>query len=315
MNSASPLQLLTSRSPLRLYAEHLIDRSTVWCCDGAEGLWALPAECASLVVLDPPSRVGLDDDDDENETTVAHTLDSQHAAIRRFVPAVRHALKPGGACVLLADNLTTISAWDMACARASTHDSLQPQGAITVVWENPSEGLLTRLGRVARVAMRRTRNNDHNDHIVNSLPSTSHIRWHTRPNFRHSYRHVHLDSAAKCADLVAVKRLPHVRQRTPQQRPLELYDYLVSMFSNRGELVVDPMCGAGTALVAAWRHWREWVGFDHDASMSLVAKSRAVGSAYGEWDDWNHVGTLHEWRGGKWRPWSSVTRNPNQLDH
>jgi site-specific DNA-methyltransferase (adenine-specific) len=48
----------------------------------------------------------------------------------------------------------------------------------------------------------------------------------------------------------------------PTQKPLRLLERIVRASSREGGLVVDPFCGSGTALVAAARHGRSFVGCD-----------------------------------------------------
>jgi site-specific DNA-methyltransferase (adenine-specific) len=46
------------------------------------------------------------------------------------------------------------------------------------------------------------------------------------------------------------------------QKPLALLRRIIEASSNPGELVLDPFCGCGTALVAAEQLGRSWVGID-----------------------------------------------------
>lgn len=48
----------------------------------------------------------------------------------------------------------------------------------------------------------------------------------------------------------------------PTQKPLALLDRIIQASSNPGDMVLDPFCGCATALVAADRLQREWVGID-----------------------------------------------------
>ena len=54
------------------------------------------------------------------------------------------------------------------------------------------------------------------------------------------------------------------RERTgyPTQKPLALLERIIKASSNAGDMVLDPFCGCATALVAADRLQREWVGID-----------------------------------------------------
>ena len=48
----------------------------------------------------------------------------------------------------------------------------------------------------------------------------------------------------------------------PTQKPLRLYERIISASSNEGDLVLDPFCGCATTPVAAERLGRQWVGVD-----------------------------------------------------
>lgn len=59
----------------------------------------------------------------------------------------------------------------------------------------------------------------------------------------------------------------------PTQKPVGLVSRIVGCCTEKGDLVVDPMCGSGTALVAAQGLGRRWWGCD----VSPVAVDVAVG--------------------------------------
>ncbi len=48
----------------------------------------------------------------------------------------------------------------------------------------------------------------------------------------------------------------------PTQKPLALLERIVKASSNEGAVVLDPFCGCATALVAADRLQRQWIGID-----------------------------------------------------
>ena len=48
----------------------------------------------------------------------------------------------------------------------------------------------------------------------------------------------------------------------PTQKPLALLERIIKASTNEGDVVLDPFCGCATALVAADRLGREWVGID-----------------------------------------------------
>jgi site-specific DNA-methyltransferase (adenine-specific) len=48
----------------------------------------------------------------------------------------------------------------------------------------------------------------------------------------------------------------------PTQKPLALLERVLEASSNPGDVVLDPFCGCGTALVAAQKLGRRWIGID-----------------------------------------------------
>ena len=48
----------------------------------------------------------------------------------------------------------------------------------------------------------------------------------------------------------------------PTQKPLALLERIISASSNEGDVVLDPFCGCGTAVHAAEKLGRRWVGID-----------------------------------------------------
>ena len=48
----------------------------------------------------------------------------------------------------------------------------------------------------------------------------------------------------------------------PTQKPLALYERIIKVSSNQGDVVLDPFCGSGTTLDAAHTLGRQWIGID-----------------------------------------------------
>ncbi len=68
---------------------------------------------------------------------------------------------------------------------------------------------------------------------------------------------------------------PKARERTgyPTQKPLALLERIIALASRPGDVVLDPFCGSGSALVAAVSLGRRAIGID--ASEAAVALSRS----------------------------------------
>ena len=60
----------------------------------------------------------------------------------------------------------------------------------------------------------------------------------------------------------------------PTQKPLALLDRIIRASSNEGDTVLDPFCGCATALVAAERLGRRWVGIDISPLAVKLVKQR-----------------------------------------
>lgn len=59
--------------------------------------------------------------------------------------------------------------------------------------------------------------------------------------------------------------------RHPTQKPVSLFEYLIKMYSNPGEVVLDPFIGSGTTAVAALRARRKYVGFEKEEKYYRMA--------------------------------------------
>lgn len=60
----------------------------------------------------------------------------------------------------------------------------------------------------------------------------------------------------------------------PTQKPLDFIVRLVHLFSNEGEIILDPFCGSGTTLVAAHKMDRSFVGIEMDEKYVALTKDR-----------------------------------------
>ncbi len=60
----------------------------------------------------------------------------------------------------------------------------------------------------------------------------------------------------------------------PTQKPLELLERIVKASSNENDIVLDAFCGCGTALVAAQKLKRQWIGIDVSPTACRVMAKR-----------------------------------------
>ncbi|MDO8689644.1 MAG: site-specific DNA-methyltransferase [Dehalococcoidia bacterium] len=67
------------------------------------------------------------------------------------------------------------------------------------------------------------------------------------------------------------------RAKHPAPFPEELPRRLILLYTNRGDLILDPFMGCGTTAVAAVSEGRHYVGYDTDSAYCLAARQRLVG--------------------------------------
>lgn len=60
----------------------------------------------------------------------------------------------------------------------------------------------------------------------------------------------------------------------PTQKPSELVQNLIEMFSEEGDTILDPFIGSGTTAIAAIRSGRHFIGFELDPDFCQVAEKR-----------------------------------------
>ena len=63
-------------------------------------------------------------------------------------------------------------------------------------------------------------------------------------------------------DIPRISNTSSERAYWPTQKPLALYERIISVSSNPGDIVLDPFAGCATTCVAAERLGRQWVGID-----------------------------------------------------
>jgi len=63
-------------------------------------------------------------------------------------------------------------------------------------------------------------------------------------------------------DVWEIGRVPPVKQLFPTEKPEVLLERILRASSNKGDVVLDPFCGCGTAVVVAEKLKRKWIGID-----------------------------------------------------
>ena len=83
------------------------------------------------------------------------------------------------------------------------------------------------------------------------------------------------------ADIPPISPASQERLGYPTQKPEALLERIINASSNEGDVVLDPFCGCGTAIAAAQRLNRRWIGIDITHLAIGLIKQR-LQDAFGE---------------------------------
>lgn len=75
-------------------------------------------------------------------------------------------------------------------------------------------------------------------------------------------------------DLESLRSWNEERLGYPTQKPIALLERIIQASSNPGDIVLDPFCGCGTAVHAAQKLGRVWIGIDITPLATALIKSR-----------------------------------------
>ena len=94
-------------------------------------------------------------------------------------------------------------------------------------------------------------------------------------------------------DISRVGNTSDERLGYPTQKPLALLERIISASSNEGDVVLDPFCGCGTAVHAAEKLKRQWMGIDitHLAVSLIEKRMKEAFPALREKDAFEIIGT------------------------
>ena len=98
------------------------------------------------------------------------------------------------------------------------------------------------------------------------------------------------------SDISPINSQAQERLGYPTQKPLALLERIISTSSNENDVVLDPFCGCGTAVHAAEKLKRQWIGIDiTHLAVSLIEKRMKEAFPYlAEKDAFEIIGTPHD---------------------
>jgi DNA modification methylase len=77
-------------------------------------------------------------------------------------------------------------------------------------------------------------------------------------------------------DIPSLNSVARERLGYPTQKPVALLDRIIAGSCPPGGVVLDPFCGCGTAIVAAQRTGRRWIGIDITHHATALIKNRLI---------------------------------------
>lgn len=238
-------------------------------CDAEDLLKSLDPKSVGAIVTDPPFFIGMGRDDggmggDPWEAKVSDV----EAAVNWTLPIADQAfrvLRPGGALVVMGGS-QSLAAWEICAGRTG----LLWMAELTVLWNTGKP---------------RARN-------FGSLSTA--IRWYIRPGARHTFNSG--ERRAIYSNIIVATKIPTHERVHPAQKPVELTNFLISLLTNEGDLVVDPYAGSGSTLVSAELCGRTWVGAERDENWARIAEHRAHNAEFEE------TNPLYLWVNGRLVP-------------
>ena len=82
-------------------------------------------------------------------------------------------------------------------------------------------------------------------------------------------------------DIPPINSQAQERLGYPTQKPEALLERIINASSNEGDTILDPFCGCGTAIAAAEKLKRHWVGIDVTSLAITLIKHRLL-TAFGK---------------------------------
>lgn len=128
---------------------------------------------------------------------------------------------------------------------------------------------------------------------TNFVSTREDILWYVKDNKKHSFNKISSSIKKKTGGTIGKKNgnpyralsnvwsdispiVPWSKERAPHptQKPLSLMERVINIYSNEGDLVLDPFCGSGTTLVAAKKLARNYLGVDINPEFCYISYKR-----------------------------------------
>ena len=105
---------------------------------------------------------------------------------------------------------------------------------------------------------------------VDFMVALEHAVWFTKGSKSGATFHYELGQQRNYVE-AAIPQHPRFH---PTQKPLNVLGVWIKYLSNQGDIILDPMCGSGSTLVAAKQLGRHFIGIDLNPTYVEMAKKR-----------------------------------------
>src|SRR3989440_2613506 len=239
---------------------------------------SLPDACVALVVTSPPYFAGKEYEEALGQGSVPGSYVEYLELLRDVFAECRRVLEPGGR---LAVNVANLGRKPYRSLSADVIRILQDDLGLLlrgeIIWQKGKGAA----GSCAWGSYRSPANpvlRDLTERVV--VASKGRFDRAKDPRQRRELGLPHESAITTDEFLEATLDVWHLapesarRVRHPAPFPVELPQRLIELYTYRGDLVLDPFMGAGSALVAAVRTGRRHAGYDIDPGYVAIARHR-----------------------------------------
>ena len=236
-------------------------------CHSSEQMHELPDNCVALMVTSPPYNVGKDYDEDLS-------LEEYLGLLERVLRETFRVLQPGGrACV----NIANVGRKPYVPLASHVNLLMHDIGYLMrgeIIWVKAKGASGSCAWGSWCSAKNPTLRDLHEYVLVFSKGRFDRVMKGENTVERDAFMR----------DTLSVWEIPPASARKvghPAPFPVELPKRLIELYTYRGDLVLDPFCGAGSACVAAAQLGRHYVGYDTEPEYLEIARKwlRETGTA------------------------------------
>lgn len=268
------------REPSRSTSQQV--RAVIVHSDATAWLASLPEGCADLVYVDPPFNSGSTRTRCGFSYIDAWPVEAYAELIREVVSQCSRVLRPGGALWVHCDES---SDWRIRSLLESV-PTLTFHNSVVWNYYNKISNAARKFASAHDTLFLYSKNGAPLDFFAQEEARDAPVKFLKRKNVGGVLTNAK-DASGKCEYVTRttkgvndVWRIPCLQPASrewvgyPTQKPLALLSRVIASTSKLGALVIDPMCGSGTTLLAARQAGRRFLGSDSSENAVAVAQAR-----------------------------------------